>query len=555
MKSSDNLLSQILTGILEKKNIKEIVISPGSRNAPLIISFNQNKFFKNYTIIDERSAGFFSLGISKQTKEPAVLVCTSGSALLNYYPAVSEAYYSNIPLIIISADRPYQWLNQGDGQTIKQENVFENHVLKSYDLIEGDTEDTIWYNERCINEGINLSKKYKKPVHFNVHFSEPLYNVTENNYKARIINLADYERYVLKEDLINLKNIWEKAEKKILLIGEGNYSKNFIDIIENFLSADNSLLVLKESLSNIHSERFIGQIDKFIFTLNDENIEYLKPDLLVVLGRAIVSKKIKQLLRTYRIKNIWKFSENNYIEDTYQNVTYLISELEDSFFKRLLDLNIKKINSKYSDFFLDIYKEGLKQHKERLDKEDKFLDLKVYQKIFEKLPKNEILHLSNSMAIRYSQFFDIDKSVEVYCNRGNSGIDGSTSTAIGFSQNSSKGNTLITGDISFFYDSNALWNKYVKHNFKVIIINNGGGNIFRVISGPDNTEELEDFFETKHGTNAQGIALMHNLEYFKADNFDSLDIVLNFFWNSNTPAILEIFTDSINSPKFLKEYL
>jgi len=259
-------LAQNIIQICQSKGIKNIVISPGSRNAPLTIGFTNNPFFTCYSIADERCAGFFALGISQQNQESTVLVCTSGSALLNYYPAVAEAFYSQIPLIIISADRPFHKIDIGDGQTIRQEHVFENHIIGSFNLTENPSEQ----NTLNICTAVDIANTQKGPVHINAPFEEPLYEVVtelENN-KLEITKPLVFENKL--ENLDEFASIWNKSKKKLIVVGE--YFPHSIDEnITNKLANDSSVVVMTENISNWHHPKFISNIDAIItpFTIDD----------------------------------------------------------------------------------------------------------------------------------------------------------------------------------------------------------------------------------------------------------------------------------------------
>lgn len=543
--------AQVLVDLILQKKINDIIITPGSRNAPLTIGFTENSYFKTYSLVDERSAAFFALGISQQTKKPSVLVCTSGSAILNYHPAVAEAFYSKIPLVVISADRPAEWIDQGDGQTIRQDNVLSNHVLKSVNLSEGDDEDAIWHNGRLINEAVNIAIDQKGPVHINIPFSEPLYETVDSlevktknvyNPKARPqLEVSELEKYA---------ELWNNSKKKIVLVGAHDHDEQ-IEIQLNFLSKDPSVLIFTETLSNMHGHNFISSIDQLINNLSEVDLEELKPDILVTFGGMIVSKKIKSFLRSCDMKH-WHVGEDNIAPDTYQNLSATFRVDPDMFFSQLFFLK-KNVESTYSEKFIKIRDGRIEVHSEFISNTE-FSDLKIYDTLLRNIPENIQIQSANSSVIRYFQLFDNNR-VEMYCNRGTSGIDGSTSTAIGASLYSDKQVVLVTGDISFFYDSNGLWNKYVPKNFKIILINNGGGSIFKIIPGPSSSPSMEEFFQAKHNLNAKGIAETFGFNYLRADNQEGLESALKRLFSVNTGAtILELNTSKVENEKILEEY-
>jgi 2-succinyl-5-enolpyruvyl-6-hydroxy-3-cyclohexene-1-carboxylate synthase len=538
-------LAQSILEICQQKGVQHIVISPGSRNAPLTIGFTNNPYFSCYSIADERCAAFFALGIAQQIRKPVAVVCTSGSALLNYYPAFAEAFYSQIPLIVFSADRPQSKIDIGDGQTIRQENVFANHSLFNANL----NENASITNDVLIQEAISISIIKKGPVHVNVPFEEPLYEtVSERTYFPIIVN---NDRS--KSDFIfdaNFKQKWENASKKLVLVGElfpNSVEQKYVDSLGN----DPSIVVLTEKTSNLHHSSFIDQIDTLITPFSDKDFEVFQPEILLTFGGMVVSKRIKSFLRNYQPQEHWHVDELR-AYDTYGALSQHFKTSPNTFFSHLL--NEKLIESDYKFSIETVWKSRVEQHK-LYTKTVPFSDFKVFNFISQNLPKNTQLQVSNSSAIRYIQLFDLDTTVDVFCNRGTSGIDGSTSTAIGASVVNNKATIFITGDISFLYDSNALWNNYIPTTFKIILLNNGGGGIFRILPGHQETKTFTTYFETSHHLNASHLAKMYDLDYYSASDENTLTTSFTSFLNSNQkPTILEIFTPEKSNDSILLDF-
>jgi 2-succinyl-5-enolpyruvyl-6-hydroxy-3-cyclohexene-1-carboxylate synthase len=549
MKFSNKKLSQTITQLCLAKGIRNIVISPGSRNAPLTIGFTENKNFINYSIVDERCAAFFALGIAQQLDEPVALVCSSGSALLNYYPAISESFYSDIPLVILSADRPSELINIGDGQTIQQENVFQNHILESANCIEGDAYNL--FNEAIINLALNTAISKKGPVHINLPFSEPLYKTIENitiTAKSTPILVAVKK---VNEDLNPFVKKWNGAKRKLILVGvlkPNSIEKKYLDI----LAKDESIIVLTETTSNLHDKNFFPAIDQLIASFDKNELIDFEPEILLTFGGMVISKKIKALLRDYSPKEHWHIDPKK-ANDTFFYLTHHFKTTVNLFFNEFLP-KIVTVKSNYQSNYLSVKEYRLKKHKKYISIIP-YSDLKIFSAIVNIMPKNMQLQLSNSSTIRYAQFFNFDKRIDVFCNRGTSGIDGSTSTAIGAAVVSKKETLCVTGDLSFLYDSNALWNNYIPSNFKIIVINNGGGGIFRILPGEKNTNNFDTFFETKHQFTALHLCKMYNLEYTMIHRESELNQNLkSFFSSSDTPKLLEIFTPSEINDQILLEY-
>lgn len=541
-------LAQSIIEICLAKGITNIIISPGSRNAPLTIGFAQNPNFTCYSIADERCAAFFALGIAQQTKKPTAIVCTSGSALLNYYPAVAEAFYSQIPLIVISADRPQSKIDIGDGQTIRQENVFINHSVYNANL----TEEASEINDLKINEAIEAAILQKGPVHINAPFEEPLYETTDVlSVQPKITELEETLQTKNIENEADFISIWNNAKRKLILVGVNEVNTIDEKIIEK-LAAHQSVVVLTETTSNLHHPSFINSIDTLITPFDDHDFNAFQPEVLVTFGGMIVSKRIKAFLRKYKPAHHWHIDTLR-AYDTFNALTKHFVMHPNDFFTELLS-KTKSIESDYFAKISKIYNLRTKKRAEYLNK-TVFSDFKVFEKVIETIPKNSQLQISNSSAIRYAQLIDIDPSIEVFCNRGTSGIDGSTSTAIGAAVGNSKQTIFITGDISFLYDSNALWNAYIPKNFKIILINNGGGGIFRILPGHEEKPVFNTYFETSHHLTAEHLAKMYQFTYFKADDLDSLEQNIDLFYKENdTPSILEIFTPTFENDAVLKMY-
>jgi len=574
-------LAQTVIQLCKLKNIKHIVISPGSRNAPLTLGFTNDDFFNCYSIVDERCAAFFALGIAQQTKEPAAVVCTSGSALLNYYPAVAEAFYSDIPLVVLSADRPKHLIGIGDGQTINQKEVFENHILYSANLkldlkdenklsnkedlpifknLENKLERFLGLqqgiqsnNEEEINVALNLARFKMGPVHINVPFDEPLYETVEKlsvNPKVKVLDIKTPK--IDDGELKDCVDEWYVSKKKMILIGllpPNEIEQQWL----NDLANDDSVIVFTETTSNVHHKAFFPSIDKIIAPLEDTDFRNLQPDILITIGGLIVSKKIKAFLRTYQPKHHWHIGDKN-ANDTFFCLDKHIIATPNKFFAEFFSNITHNDKSNYLETWTEVKKLRSKRHLDYI-KQIPFSDFKAFNVMLKSVPNNTILQLGNSSTIRYAQLFNMNPTLEVFCNRGTSGIDGSTSTAIGCAVANVKQTTFITGDLSFFYDSNALWNNYIPKNFRIIVVNNEGGGIFRILPGHKNTDNFDYFFETKHHLTAKQLCDMYNFEYSTAHNEKELETNLKSFYNtSKQPRLLEVFTPRIENDSILLDY-
>jgi 2-succinyl-5-enolpyruvyl-6-hydroxy-3-cyclohexene-1-carboxylate synthase len=539
-------LAQSILEIFLAKGITNIIISPGSRNAPLTIGFASNPAFHCYSIADERSAGFFALGIAQQTKQPVALVCTSGSALLNYYPAIAEAFYSQIPLVVLSADRPQSKIDIGDGQTIRQENVFANHSLFNANLQDGASLE----NDQKINEALNKAFAQKGPVHINAPFEEPLYE-TVSELTVQSYVSPSIENTEIVGDLSSFATIWNQASRKMILVGVNE--PNAIDSKTiDFLATDASVSVWTETTSNLHHSSFITNIDTIITPFTTSDFEKFQPEILVTFGGMVVSKRIKAFLRKYKPKHHWHIDSLR-AYDTFGALTQHVEMDPQLFFDQFIPLT-KDVESDYSQQLNAIKSKRKVKHDAYLASVP-FSDFTVFEKIIPRIPNHSQLQIGNSSAIRYAQLIPIDASIEVYCNRGTSGIDGCTSTAIGAAVANGKPTTFITGDVGFLYDTNALWNNYIPKNFKIILINNGGGGIFRILPGHEETPVFNTFFETSHCHTAEHLAKMYGFNYTIASDETTLDQALDdFYSNNDQPQLLEIFTPTRKNDSILLNY-
>lgn len=575
-------LAQTVILLCKAKNIKHIVISPGSRSAPLTIGFTNDPFFNCYSIVDERSAAFFAMGIAQNIQEPVVLVCSSGSALLNYYPAVAEAYYSDIPLVVLSADRPEYLIGIGDGQTINQKNVYKNHILYSANL-KLDLRQTPRYlnndepaiiknlenklerflglkqeqqeeNVNDINTALNTAMFKRGPVHINVPFEEPLYEtVAQPTVTPKVIDVKLKEAALESGALQLCVDDWNQADKKMVLVGVLHPNSIEQQWLEQ-LALDDSVVVFTETTSNLKHQEFFPCIDKIIAPLTDQDFKQLQPDILLTFGGMVVSKKIKSFLRKYQPKQHWHLDRNK-ANDTFFCLERHLKISPNDFFAHFFPKLTHYKKSQYKPYWKQVRKQRDQKHKTYLQ-DLPFSDLKVFETILRALPKGSNLHVGNSSAIRYTQLFNTQRAAKVFCNRGTSGIDGSTSTAIGYACADTQQTVFITGDLSFFYDSNALWNNYIPERFRIIVVNNQGGGIFRILPGHKNNANFEQYFETKHALTAVHLCHMFNLEYHKASDPISLSKQLeSFYQSSGKPKLLEVFTPrTVNSEVLLRYF-
>lgn len=540
---------QLLVSTLQAYGIKHIVLSPGSRNAPLIHTFEQHPFFECHLIIDERSAAYFALGIIQKLRTPVAVCCTSGTALLNYAPAVAEAYYQDLPLVVISADRSPAWIGQMDGQTIPQNNALLSITKKTVHLPEIQTEEDSWFCQRLLHDALLSCKSMGQgPVHINIPISEPLFDFSATQLphikpiRNEIIQRIDTEYYCQK---------WSKFKKKMIVIGQLEQD-NLISPLVAKLSEQFDCVILAEHLSNIKSESHFWNFDPLIHSLTDDEQVAFSPDLLITIGGHIVSKRLKHYLRNNKPSEHWHISEKGNLVDLFKSLTDLIDVKPNQFIEGLLQSELSSDEErKYSTLWSD------KALTLPIPSDNSvFSDLYVVKNLVDSLPQNTSLHLANSSSVRNVQLFRLDSSIRVFCNRGTNGIDGSLSTAVGFARQSEKLVFMLIGDLSFFYDFNILLYGNAPSNLRILLLNNGGGAIFHQLPIPHKTETFNQFVAAQNSEKASRWINNDDIEYLSAQN--SLELKTNmskFVSNQNNkPIILEVFTSMEDTTQELKEY-
>lgn len=543
---------------LSLHGVENVILSPGSRVAPLALAFARHPKIKARTVSDERSAAFIAYGIAQQTNKPVVIACTSGTAALNYAPAVTEAYYQRVPLIIITADRPTEWIDQWDGQTIRQQNIFGNHIKKNFQMpVDLSHNDAKWFRERITNDALLDAKSFPQgPIHINWPLREPFYPSKDENFdfsssEVRVVQKLSSEPY-LEE------NVWEKellpllsnAKKVLIIAGQGHYEEEVAevlnqlpfpivsDIISNYGSLDNAI---------IHQDVF----------LSPTKITELQPDILITFGMSVISKNLKLFIRNNKPREHWHLQESGDVPDPFLSLTKIINSTEELFFDQLSSIDFEERD--FEDY-LNIWKEADQKVKAQTpDFFDiiPFSELEVVNHLLNHLPENSVLHLANSMSVRYANFLGLERSdVDVYANRGTSGIDGSTSTAIGHAiANPNQIHFLLTGDLAFFYDRNAFWNNYLPSNLKILLLNNNGGVIFRMINGPVEQPELEEFFETDQKTSAKYLAEEYQCNFWEVNSREEFyDTFQSFIQQSDKICLYEVKSNKDISKNTFKAY-
>jgi len=367
----------------------------------------------------------------------------------------------------------------------------------------------------------------------------------------KAIGLAEIQSLISQNERSNLAETISQSKKIMVLAGQLNPNPELEKALAKFV-VKTGAVVLHEHLSNFSDSNFCGSIDALMAAILEENAAEYCPDLLISLGGQFVSKSLKQFLRKNKPAEHWHLSLGGEHFDTYQSLNKVIQTEAADFFESLSGQALQ-INSNY----LHVWKNNESRVNQRRDEflaNIEFSDLKAFKLIGKNVPENSVVHLGNSSPVRYALIHNRINLVEYYSNRGTAGIDGCLSTAVGFASESDKLNTIILGDLSFFYDSNALWNKYIGTNLRIIVIHNGGGNIFSMIKGPGETPAFQEHFFTRNTYKAEVLAKAFGFEYFAATNENELAHTLTEFYSpSQKAAVLEVFTDAEVNVKVFRE--
>ena len=523
------------------RGIRQVVFAPGSRSAPLVIAFSQVRDIQCMVIPDERVAGFFAMGMAQQQRSPVALVCTSGTAVLNFAPAICEAYYQQIPLLILTADRPSDYIGIGENQAINQTDIYRNYIKASYTLPE-DAQSAAGVASKAISE--TIIDNYG-PVHINIPLREPLYNLTEDHAMELVI---PFENIVRKE-----AQPVPLSGKVMLICGMGDKDMDLHEAIRR-LSATIDFAIVTEPLSNVFGLDTISNIDATMVMMPESDFATFAPDTVITIGKQIVSKRLRQFLRKVQPENHYHLSadKGEWNGLGAKNYVHIPCDVKTTLSAIKID---RAGGAAYKNIWNALHTKALAKTV-TFGQGVAFSDWQVFEHLVDSYPKDSSIQYGNSSPIRYAGFFKHHSYNTIHANRGTSGIDGCVSTAAGAAYLSGKLTICVVGDVSFLYDSNALWNNDLSPHLRIIVINNGGGNIFRLIDGPQKVEGFSKFFETKHHHSAEYLAQMYQIPYYFCDRADDLDFVLGQFYKpqKGRPAILEIKTDGLISESVYKQY-
>jgi 2-succinyl-5-enolpyruvyl-6-hydroxy-3-cyclohexene-1-carboxylate synthase len=548
MQSSDKELVQFVVAALAYHGIQKVVLSPGSRNASFAIAFDAQPQIETLVVHDERSAAFIALGWAEQTQTPVAICCTSGSACLNYYPALAEAYYRNIPILALTADRPSKWINQGDGQTIVQAEVFKNHA-HAYLAFDEDSFENNSASKRDLTHFLgHLSQAWKGPIHLNIGLNEPLYGLAAQQ-------TFEFEAQYPQTTNPGLPDFTQIEGKKIMvLVGQMDPNPRLEYLLGQFAELSN-VVVLVENTSNLKNELFNHCIDRSLNGFEQHDPAF-QPEVLISFGGAIVSKRIKAYLRQIDLKIHWRIAPDFPEMNTFGTLTATLPMQPTQFIEALLKSNLSLQTLNYKGKWKAIDYLAKDKQVAFVTSQTTLFDYDVFNCVQALLKGPLHLHLANSSVVRYAQLFDPIIQVTYHSNRGTSGIDGSVSTAVGAAIASpSEQHLLICGDTSFIYDSNALWTSPFPQNLKIILIQNHGGGIFQIIPGPASSPLCAQYFEATHQKSPGKIAEGYGFEVqFLSDKTKLENTISTFLGRTDGPQILEITTAQDQNAQVLQDF-
>ena len=550
----------ILTSLLLEYGVSDAVVCPGSRNAPIVHNLSVCEAIRCRPVTDERSAAFYALGLAIATRRPTVVCVTSGSALLNVMPAVAEAAYQHVPLVVISADRPQQWIDQLDGQTIPQSDALGRFVRKAVQLPEPHNDEERWLCRRLVNEAIHIATcRQGAPVHINVPISEPLFEF-DTEQLPQLSRFNNIKRAAINDASMDMPDAFHDATRPMIVIGQlahGTVSH------ETIRSLSEKYVVMSEPLSNpsymtIHFDEAVRYIVSDNSSINDDEDDKTAyyPDYVIYVGDTLVSKPARRFLRNAKAPSCLITPDAADIHDPLMTLTDIVecdSDSINALLASLCDAPDTDERCRFHDrwqSFLD----ACAAHADAYAPEySQMATVKYFEEQLADLDIDICVHYANSSAVRlaciYAQHY-------VWCNRGVNGIEGSLSTAAGFSLATHDMTVCVIGDLSFFYDQNALWNSNLRGNLRIILLNNRGGGIFRQLPGLSDSPAADDLVMASHENTAQGICTQNDIGYMSAKNMDEMQIgiVTLLTRESERPMLLEVFTDSNDDVKALEKY-
>ena len=540
MLTSDHLGASVLLQTWVACGLRDVIVSPGSRNAPLVIAAHAQPEIRLVTALDERSAAHIALGMALSTRRPAAVVSTSGTAAINHGPALAEAYFSGIPLLSVTADRSVESRPTGPGQYVCQTDLFAAHTVLSIEVDEA-TQDAPFIEQQALAAWKAVARG---PVHVNIPFEEPLYGKVEASSPSLIIPPYDDHGAPMPE---GLRDVLSCHDPRILIhIGPLQESELDADVV---CALEERFGLIVDTFACAQSEAESSTM-RWMCGWDETCSEVLAPQVIVTAGLPPMDKTFRAQLSQSNVPhyhigvevhawNVFGSPVNRWLTTPRAALAEMIDAAPD-------------VNAYARSWSVR------KSQLEMADKEthgDDWVDYEVFRWLSANLPGESRIHFANSTSARYAQWFDWNGNT-LHANRGVAGIDGCLSTAVGDAlQNADAKTVLIAGDAAWLYDANGLHVNPRPEKLKVIVINNGGGNVFRWLKGPAESGLLEAHFEAGFATDVSASAQQLGLEYACAQDWESLERAFVAWLNNDAPGLLEIQTPGSASAEFLASKL
>ncbi|MDO4363947.1 MAG: 2-succinyl-5-enolpyruvyl-6-hydroxy-3-cyclohexene-1-carboxylic-acid synthase [Clostridia bacterium] len=539
---------QILVSLLKKFDVKNIVISAGTRHTPFVYSVEHDDFFNTYSVVDERSAGFFAIGLIEELHVPVAVVCTSGTAAANYVSAANEAFYQQLPLLLLTADRNHYYMFQQEEQMIPQEGLYKDVCKNVVTLGHVRDEKDFWYYSRICNEALlDLTQGEKGPVHINF--------IVENDYPIQqgivkfeekvLPDIKKINRLTLEDNLAEWKLWSDKLKSSKVLIIYGQFrplSDEEVNIIEDFCEKYD-VVISSDIISNLHTKYSIPTF-AMCRVLNSAQMESLCPDIVITMNANSISE-IKSRLSQFKNRfDHWHVSAKGKVSDPFKILSDVVACSPITFFEKFANLAESTCDHEFYNKWKNLH-DTIGQNGTLNEEKIVYSSMYAVQQYIKNIPSNSLLHIANSNSIRLSAYFDVNSNVAVYDNRGSHGIDGSMSAFIGQASVSGRLSFLLIGDLSFFYDMNALWNRYLGNNIRILVCNNSGGAIFYTYPNTKNVPTLAEHIAAEHTTSVEAWVKCRGFKYLSARTQKEFDENLPQLMNPSfdSPVLMEVFTD------------
>ncbi len=507
---------------LYQLGVREVVISPGSRSTPLSILFCEHEF-EVFVNIDERSAGFFALGIAKEKERPVALVCTSGSAAVHYFPAIVEATYSRVPLIILTADRPHELRQVGAPQTIDQIKIYHEYAKYYEELALPEETESMYRYVRTVAQKAyvsSLSGAYGV-AHINVPLREPL--LPDLNKVDFSLGRLKYPfQWVKNESRLAMNGVDSAAfqdKKGIIICGGDAYADYHQEVLA--LAERLKAPVLADPISNFRSYDHGQIIDSYDAFLKNEDLkEELKPEFIIHFGQIPVSKRLQQFIAMHQDALYYQVDETFQYRNPSLSINRFVVAQPGVFAG---SIGVQNTSGAYLSRWQH-YQKAMRQRLNLARNEASLFEGKLVQRLQDMLPDGCRLVVANSMAIRDVDYFweTRRQNIKLLCNRGANGIDGVVSTALGISS-CQQPTVLLTGDLAFYHDLNGLLVGKTHHlNLIIVVLNNNGGAIFKYLP-QSQSKHFEYLFMTPHGINFAGLQALYDVTYFEPADYTALE--------------------------------